>query len=402
MVTGREVSARQAAEGELRTVGAAAHGDRPHGDAAGGIRPTRGLDEVRVLGAGDDLGHVAVLVADLDGEHGLAGRRGRAQRVLLVHLGHGRAEQVLSRLKAVAVVVADDVVRAGILAVALNALQVEEALAVLRELRAVLGRNELVHAEQRLGGVDHHVLRGTGVDRAPVGADGRPGSVERLVAKLAQGACVDGVAVGSTQRFEVEQRCAMADLLVRDKRQRERRMRDGGVLGKACEKRDGHGHGRLVVSAEKRRAVRGHKVLANEVFELRVCGGVEGDFGAVAAAAQDKPSAIVALDLRVDRAAICLPRGVEVAAERERGARLGTGACGPMGRDVGVLVERDVLGAKVAQVSGNNARHIELGRGRGHRLRGARIRLRGNLAIPHEPLEHVTCRLASHAVVPLP
>ena len=141
---------------------------------------------------------------NVDGEDGLAFLRGGAQGVLGVHLTHSGAQQLLSRLEAGTVVVANDVVRAGVLAVALNALQVEEALALLRELRAVLGRNELVHAEKRLGGVDHHILGGARVDRAPVGADGCLRGVERLVAELAQGAGVDGVAVGGTQRVKIK------------------------------------------------------------------------------------------------------------------------------------------------------------------------------------------------------
>ena len=87
---------------------------------------------------------------NVDGEDGLAFLRGGAQGVLGVHLTHSGAQQLLSRLEAGTVVVANDVVRAGVLAVALNALQVEEALAVLRELRSVLGWDELVHAEKRL------------------------------------------------------------------------------------------------------------------------------------------------------------------------------------------------------------------------------------------------------------
>lgn len=87
---------------------------------------------------------------NVDGEDGLVIPCGGPQGVLGVHLGHSGAQQLLSRLEARAVVVANDVVRAGVLAVALNALQVEEALALLRELRSVLGWDELVHAEKRL------------------------------------------------------------------------------------------------------------------------------------------------------------------------------------------------------------------------------------------------------------
>ena len=194
----------------------------------------------------------------------------------------------------------------------------------------------------------------------------------------------------------------MADLLVGDKRQGKCGVWELGVLAQAGEKRDDHCNGGLVVSAEKRRAVRSHEGLADKVFELRVCRGVEGDFGAVAATAEDQAAAFVELDLRVHRTTVGLPGGVEVATERERGVLLGAGACRPVGRDVGMLVELDVLGTKDAQVRRDNARHIELGRGRWNRGRSAWVRLRGNLAVANEPLEHVTCRLASHVMAPLP
>ena len=240
------------------------------------------------------------------------------------------------------------------------------------------------------------------MDRAPVGADGCLRGVERLVAELAQGAGVDGVAVGGAQRIEVEQGGTVADLLVGDKRQGERGVRELGVLAQTGEKRDHHSDGGLVVSAEKRCAVCGHEVLANEVLELRVCSGIEGDFGAVAAAAEDHAATLVELDLRVHGTAVGLPGGVEVTAKRERGVLLGAHACLPVGRDVGMLVELDVLGTKGAQVRRDDARHVELSWGRGNRGRGAWVRLRGHLAVANEPLDHVACRLASHMVAPLP
>ena len=381
VVAGGEVGAGEAAEAELAAVGAAAHGDAGHLLANGGIGRAGVVDEVGVLGTGHHVGKVVVLVVDVDGH------------VLLAHLDvdelGGVTHHALALLDLGLVVVADDVVGAGGLAVSAHALQVEEAVIALGELRALLGGKHLVEAHDELGGIDHHALGGAGVAGEAAGMHVDLGGVEGLVAELAQGATVDGVAKVRAKLLEVQQGCAVADLLVRHEGERQARVGQAGVGLQAGKQAHDHGVAGLVVPAQQGGSVRGHDVPTGHVGQLWIGLGRNHDLAAVTVGANAELSALVVLDLGVHGAAHALPGGVDVAAEAQARQVLAALGGRPVRRHVGVLVDGDVLCAQLAQVLRNDVGNVELLRRGGYLLRRQRIRLRRNRAILNKPIKHV-------------
>ncbi len=387
VVARREVRAGEAAERKLAAVGAATHGDAAHLFADGRVGRAGVVDEVGVLGARDHVGEVVVLVGDLDLEHALPH--------LGVHHLHGGAHLVLAALDLGLVMVADDVVGRGLLAVAAHALKVKEAVVAVGELRALGRRQHLVEAHNGLGGVDHHALGRARVARKAVRADLGLGRVERLVAELSERAAVDGVAELGPELLEVEKRRAVPDLLVRHEREREARVRKRRVGLQARKERHNHGVAGLVVAAEKRGAVGGHDVVAGHLREARVRLRGDGDLAPVAPGADDELAALVVLDLGMHGRPVALPRRVDVAAEPQARQVLGAGGGGPVGGHVGVLVDLDVLGAELAQVGRDDVRDVELRLGRGHVVGRQRVRLRRHLAVADKAIKNIR-----HAVHP--
>ena len=119
--SGEDVGARQAAEGELRAVGSATDGLHLRCDTTFLHSLEHDIDDIHV--GVDLLLHVVILVFHLDGHSAFA--------ILLVHLLRNALQEVLALLKVLAVVVAYDIAELGLLTVAVDAYQVEEALIAL-------------------------------------------------------------------------------------------------------------------------------------------------------------------------------------------------------------------------------------------------------------------------------
>ena len=240
-----------------------------------------------------------------------------------------------------------------------------------------------------LGSVHHDAFRCARVNGGPACTYLCLRGVERLVAELAQGTAVDGVAKACAKLLKVEKRRPVADLLVRHKGNRQPRVGERGVLTKPRKQRHHHGDAGLVVAAQKRRAVARHQIPAHHVFKLRVRGGAYGNLASVAPATDGKGAAVVVPDLRAHGVAVRLPRGVQVAAQAQRRQPLRTRACRPVCRHVGVWRHRHVLGAKCAQVRGHHVCHVKLACRGGHGICRQGVRLRRHRAVAQEAVENV-------------
>ncbi len=353
--TGSKVGARKTAERELGAVGAAAggHGHRLDAHLAVGLH--RVIDQE--LLAGQALGHVAVLLAELD--------RHRALVVAAVEQLGDLGQHGLAIGELLAVEVAHDVLELQLGRRALDVRRVIEALAAAGVLGALPRGHELLELAGHRDGVDHDVLGGARVDHhAAHGHRGLAGA-EALVVDLAQGLAVHRVAVGGAESVEVEKRRAVADLLVGHEGDLQRGVRELGVRHETGEQRADLGDAGLVVGAEQRGAVRDHDVLANEFGQVRDLIGRGLDSLAVDDAGH-QGAALVGDDVRVDARGRGVGRGVEVRAEHEGADRLGAGGGGQRARHVGVLVDRYVGQAKRAELVAEDGSHLVLA------LRGGR------------------------------
>ena len=298
-----------------------------------------------------DLGHVAIGVLDA--------HRGDLAAVEAVDVGRRLAHDLLLLLELGAVVVADDVNRVGGLGVARKVVQHDEALVAVGVLGLGGGRHEAVELAGDVDGVDHAVLRGSGVNREAREVHVGLGGVEALVVHDADGAAVERVAEGRTVLLEVEQLGAVAELLVGHERNCEARVRDGRVGLNAGDERHDLGDAGLVVGGEQGAAVGADDPAAHHVVQLGVDGGVGEDLLAVDHA-HDELAALVVDDLRLHAVARHARLGIDVRVERERRQVLRPRRCGNMSRHVGMLGRLDVLGAQLAQLGGEQLGHVEL------------------------------------------
>ena len=215
------------------------------------------------------------------------------------------------------------------------------------------------------------------------------GGVEALVVHDADGAAVQRVAPGGAVLVEVEQRRAVAQLLVGHKADGQTRMRDRGVVEQALGQGHDLGHARLVVGGQQRAAVGADDLAAHHVVKLGVDRGVGVDLNAVDHAHHEL-AALVVHDLRLHAIARHARLGVDVGVEGERGQPLETGGRRHVGGHVGVLGSDNVLGAHGAQLVGEQVHEVLLAGGGGHHVDVARVSLGVHLHIAQETLDDVT------------
>ena len=190
------------------------------------------------------------------------------------------------------------------------------------------------------------------------------GGVEALVVELAKGLAVDGIAVSCTKFIQVKQTCAVTDLLVRDKRNLERRMCELGVVAQALEQRADLSHAGLIVCGKQRGAIGANDVHALKILEVRdlLLGGSDG---LAVDDASDQVTTLVVDDVRLDARSRRVDDGVQVRAKHQRGSQLGALGCGESAGDVSVLVDGDVGAAQCLELFAQVASHLVLsGRGR--------------------------------------
>ena len=348
---GSNIRARQAAERELSTVGTATSSNRLRLNANLAICLKCIINQELV--AVELLGHIAILLVNLNADGILA--------IALVQERSDILQDLLAVGKNLSVVVADDVAELDLGRGALDGDWVVEALVSLGVLRALEGRDHLLELGSHGDCVDHDVLGATGVNHNALEVDVGVSCIEALVVELSEGLAVDGVAVSCAEFVQVKQACTVTDLLVRDKRNLERRMSELRVVAQALEQGADLSHTGLIVSGKQRGAVGANDVHAHEILEVRdlLLGGSDGlaidDAG-------DQVTALVVDNVRLDARGRRVDDGVQVRAKHQRGSGLGALGCGEGAGYVGMLVDSDVGAAQRLELFAQVASHLVLSR----------------------------------------
>ena len=351
---GSNVRARQAAECKLSAVGTTTSSNRLRLNANLAICLKCIINQELV--AVELLGHVAVLLVNFYTNGILA--------IALVQERSDILQDLLAVGKDLGVVVADDVAELDLGRGTLDGDWVVEALVALGVLRTLEGRDHLLELGCHGDCVDHDVLSAARVNHDALEVDVGVGGVEALVVELAESLAVDGVSVRGTEFVQVKQTCSVTDLLVRDKGNLERRVRELGVVAQALEQRTNLSHTGLIVSGKQRGAVGADDVHTHEILEVRdlLLGGSDG---LAVDDAGDQVTALVVDDVRLDARGGCVDDGVQVRAKHQRGSGLGALGCSEGAGDVGVLVDGDVGAAQRLELLAQVASHLVLsGRGR--------------------------------------
>ena len=314
VAAGGDVGAGQAAEGQLRAVGAAAGRDE-HGLDAHLAVGLHGIVNEQLVSGTELLGHVAVLLAHLDGDRALA--------VAGVLEGGDAAQRGLALVEVGGVKVAQDVAELDLVRGAGDVRGVVVALAALGVLRALGGRDHLLELGGQSDGVDHNVLGAAGVDHHALEGDRGLARAEALVVELAQGLAVHGVAPLGAQRVEVQELRAVADLLVGDKRHLDGGMGQLGVGDQTRQERADLCHAGLVVS--RRRSVEPSEHTMSWPWNLAKVRHLirRGLDGLVVDDAGHQRATLVVDDVGLDAGGRGVLGSVEVGAEHERGGVLG-------------------------------------------------------------------------------
>ena len=372
---GSNVRTRQAAERELSAVGTTTSSNRLRLNANLAVCLKCIINQELV--AVELLGHVAIFLVNLNADGILA--------IALVQERSDILQDLLTVGKNLGVVVADDVAELDLGRGALDGDWVVEALVALGVLRALEGGDHLLELGSHGDCVDHDVLGTAGVNHDTLEVDVGVSCVEALVVELTEGLAVDGVAVCCAKFVQIKQACTVTDLLVRDKRNLERRMSELRVVTQALEQGANLSHTGLIVSRKQRGAVGANDVHAHEILEVRdlLLGGCDG---LAVDDAGDQVTALVVDDVRLDARGGRVDDGVQVRAKHQRGSRLGALGCGEGAGDVGVLVDGDVGAAQRLELFAQVASHLVLSR-RGRRdgvVVGVGLGI--NLHVAHEAL----------------
>ena len=372
---GSNVRARQAAECKLSAVGTTTSSNRLRLNANLAICLKCIINQELV--AVELLGHVAVLLVNFYTNGILA--------IALVQERSDILQDLLAVSKNLSVVIADDVAELDLGRGALDGDWVVEALVALGVLRALEGGDHLLELGSHGNCVDHDVLGAAGMDHDTLEVDVGVGGVEALVVELAESLAVDGVSVRGTEFIQVKQACTVTDLLVRDKRNLERRMSELRVVAQALEQGADLSHTGLIVSGKQRGAVGANDVHAHKILEVRdlLLGGSDG---LAVDNTGDQVTALVVDDVRLDARGRRIDDGVQVRAKHQRGSGLGALGCSEGAGDVGVLVDVDVGAAQRLELFAQVASHLVLsGRGRRYGI-VVGVGLGVDLYVAHEAL----------------
>ena len=201
---GEDIGTWQAFERQLCAVRAAADGMNAWGHIALLHGFQHQVDDVHV--GFYLLLHVVVLVFHLARDDILA--------ILLLHLLHTLADEVLAVLKAVAVVVADDVAQRGSLDIALNAQQMIESLVTLGLLGSLIAGKHRCKLDSKPVGIHHLVFGIARMHTDALDAYLGTGGIEVLKLQLAQVTAVDGISPFAAELLDIEVVGAHANLLV--------------------------------------------------------------------------------------------------------------------------------------------------------------------------------------------
>ena len=306
--------------------------------------------------------HVVVAVIDLS--------LGRAVAVNFVDARGAVGEESLFLLKALAVVVADDVAQRRLGHAAAHLGQVEKALVAVGLLRHFVLRQHRVEGHRRGRGVDHDIFGAAGVDADAVHRQNGGGGVEVFKFDLTERAAVHGIAVVAAELLHVETVDTVADLLVG--REDDAHL---AVLDVFLDHRLDRGHdlgdAGLVVRAEQRRAVGDDELFAHMAFKAGAERLGEGD-----SVVELQLAALVAHEAGLDVFARSVGSGVHVRDERDDG-RVHALARGERCEHVAAVVHVDVLELQRFKLLHQHAAEVLLplrrGRGAGEFVRGGVI-----------------------------
>lgn len=345
----RKVGTGQAAERQLCTVGAAANRQHLGLNIAGKEGFLGDIDQLWVVA--DDLGHVTVLVLDLD-------RYALLAQTLVEQRG-GSIHQLELLLELGGIVITDDIARRGMVDRGRNALEVIEALVVLGVFRALRIREQRVKVAEQIARVDHAALGVTGMDGLALKVNGCLGGVKALPLQLANGTAVDRVGVLAAKGLDVQQLGAVTDLFVWAKTNAECGVGQRGVLSDTRDKRHDLGDAGLVVGAQQRGAVTADQVLTHKVVQGGKLGGAHGHGLAVNGTA-DQVAAFVVYNVWLHAGARRNLGGVEVRDQAQGGLVLRARARRNMRADVGMLGHMGIGCTKLVQFLGKHIGKIKL------------------------------------------
>jgi hypothetical protein len=195
---------------------------------------------------------------------------------------------------------------------------------------------------------------------------------ERLVLQLAEVRAVERVGADGAEALDVEQRRALADLLVGREAHAQRGAREFRVRGQMGDGGHDLGHAGLVVGAEQRVAAGGDDVVPRGRVHHRI-----------AARQPDRCAVVIAVHERLDARAGRVRARVHVGDQADHGT-----VTGQRRGHVAVLVQRGVGQARRAQLVHQQPREVELA-GRARALHAVPARLRVDAHVAQEALEHV-------------
>ena len=333
----------------MRTIRAAAHGYARHFLTNGSVRNTSIFNQVFVFRARNNVCKIAVLIFD-----------GNCQYLrvkLVIDVGHGIAHHLFALLDLFLIVVTNNIICLRILAITLHAFKIEKSIIAFGILRPILRWKQLMKPHKSLGGIDHNAFGGTRMNREPHCLDMCLSRIERLVTKFPQRPSVNGVPVCGTKCIKVEKGRAMANLLVRNKRNCKTRVRKLRVFTQTVQKTDNHCHAGLIVTTKQRGSITCYKVKTYHVLKLWIGFGAYGYFSPIAIRSNTKHSALISNNTWMNLGSKRLPCGIQMTTKTKGWKVFRTGTCGPVSRNVCMCINHDIFGAKLFQVFGNYLRH---------------------------------------------
>ncbi len=262
-----------------------------------------------------------------------------AARELAIHLVAQVLDFALAALKACAVVVAQDVGERGTFHVALHAHEVIESLIALGVLRRFPSWQHHSKLHGHAHGVEHLVLGSTGVHVEALESDACARRVEVFIFQFANGSAVHGVCPVGAKFLHVEVMRAQSNLLVGIEADANVAVLHLGVLLQPFHGGENLGDTSLVVGTEQRSAVGDDELLAHIVVKFGELLRVEDD--ALLLVEHDGASLVVD-DARFHVVAAHVGGGVHVGDEADGGHLLVAAVARQRGKEVAVVVERDV------------------------------------------------------------
>ena len=252
----------------------------------------------------------------------------------------------------------------------------EEAFIALGILGPLLCRQRHIELFEHPHGIDHDILGNARMDIEATCRHVPHRGVEALIVELADPLAVDGVAPPAACLHDIEQTCAVANLLIRHESQLQRGMGLGRIFQKACCQLHDLCHSTFVIRPQKRRAIRADDILADIVGEPRRLLLVGRDLVALCIESDVEGPSLIVHDMRLHASSLHIGCHIVMGAEQKSRQRFRPLGCRNRRSHVGVLIHADIGGSHILEVPGNLSRRIELSRQRGSMCKIVLIRRR--------------------------